>query len=162
MKRRQTRDNTSMQQSKRGRRVQYVPVRKVIGGRSRNDIVSCYVIEFRRDIDNKHILGHLSHAMHAFIKTIKNYQQEHNALKFKLVLNAVFEKATDPEIVTEPAVVLHTENFEVYQATNILEELENAEEQVYIYIYLLYNYTCNNMLIIKYVDYKTYISFFSF
>ena len=82
------------------------------------------------------------HAIHAFVNTIDDYRnRHHDALKFKLVLKAVFEKATDPEVVTDPAVVLHTENIEVYQATNILEELENAEEQVCIYIYLfIYSY----------------------
>ena len=127
-----------MQQPKRGRRVQYIPEKKEIGGRSKNDIVSCYAIAFRDNIDDKHILGHISNAIHAFVKTIRNYQKEHNVLKFKLVLKAVFEKATDPEVVTEPAVVLHTENMEVYQATNILEELENGEQQVYLYSYLSY------------------------
>ena len=52
------------------------------------------------------------------------------------MLKAVFEKATDPEVITEPVVPLHTENIEVYQATNILEELENGEQQVYLYSYL--------------------------
>ena len=127
-----------MQQTKRGRKVQYMPIRKIIGGRSSNDIVSCYAIKFRQTINDKHMLGHLSDAMHSFVKTIKNYREEHVALKFKLVLNAVFEKATDPEVITEPPVVLHTENFEVYQATNILDELENAEQQVYIHTYLIY------------------------
>ena len=123
VKRRQTRENASMQQPKRGRRVQYIPEREEIGGRSKNDIISCYAIEFRDNTDDKHILGDISNAIHAFVKTIRNYQKEHNALKFKLVLKAVFEKATDPEVITEPAVAVHTENIEVYQATNILEEL---------------------------------------
>ena len=126
-----------MQQPKRGRRVNYIPVRKELGGRSNSDIISCYTIEFRDNILEKHILGHVSHAIHAFVNTIDDYRNNHHdALKFKLVLKAVFEKATDPEVVTDPAVVLHTENIEVYQATNILEELENAEEQVCRYIFI--------------------------
>ena len=60
-----------MQQPKRGRHVQYIPERKEIGGRSQNDIVSCYAIEFRDDIEDKHILEHISHAIHAFVKTSK-------------------------------------------------------------------------------------------
>ena len=125
-----------MQQSKRGRRVQYIPVRKELAGRSsnNNDIISCYEIKFRQNISEKHTLGHISHAIYAFADTIKDYRRTHNALKFKLVLNVVFEKAVDPEVVTERAVVLHTENFEVYQGSDILEELENAEQQVTLYI----------------------------
>ena len=117
-----------MQQSKRGRRVKYNPVQKK--SKSKNDIITTYEIKFRENIDGKDILGHMSHAIYAFRDIIKTYRQTHNALKFKLLLQATFEKATDPDVQTDPPVVLHTENFEVYHVNNINEELENAEQQV--------------------------------
>ena len=71
----------------------------------------------------------MSHAVYTFTD-IKKYRKTHNALKFKLILQATFEKATDPDVQTDPPVILHTENFEVYHANNINEELEKAEQQV--------------------------------
>ena len=45
-------------------------------------------------------------------------------------LHIVFEQATDPLIVTEPSVVLGSEQFEVYADTNINETLQEASKQL--------------------------------
>ena len=52
---------------------------------------------------------------------ILRYQQKHLALKFNMALHIKFEKAADPSIVTDPPIVLVTEQFEVYEDTDIKE-----------------------------------------
>ena len=45
-------------------------------------------------------------------------------------LHVVFEQATDPSIITEPAVVLVSEQFKLYADTNINEILQEASKQL--------------------------------
>ena len=54
---------------------------------------------------------------------LHQYREEHHALKFNMSIHVAFEQATDPSIVTEPAVVLVSEQFEVYADTDITELL---------------------------------------
>ena len=54
---------------------------------------------------------------------ILRYQQKYLAFKFNMALHIKFEKAADPSIVTDPPVVLVTEQFEVYEDTDIKELL---------------------------------------
>ena len=58
------------------------------------------------------------------------YRKDVQALKFNMSLHIVFEQATDPSIVTEPAVVLVSEQFEVYANTNISEALQEVSKQL--------------------------------
>ena len=58
------------------------------------------------------------------------YREEHHALKFNMSLHIVFEQATDSSITTEPAVVLVSEQFEVYADTNIDEILGEVSRQL--------------------------------
>ena len=50
---------------------------------------------------------------------LDQYREEHHALKFNMSLHVVFEQATDSSIVTEPAVLLVSEQFEIYADTKI-------------------------------------------
>ena len=61
---------------------------------------------------------------------ILNYQHKRQACKFNMSLHVVFEKAADPSIVTTPPAVLVTEQFEVYEDTNIVELLTLCSQQL--------------------------------
>ena len=58
------------------------------------------------------------------------YREDEQSLKFNMSLHVVFEQATDPSIITEPAVVLVSEQFELYADTNINEILQEASKQL--------------------------------
>ena len=58
------------------------------------------------------------------------YREDEKALKFNMSLHIVFEQATDPSIITEPAVVLVSEQFEVYADTSINEALQEISKQL--------------------------------
>ena len=57
-------------------------------------------------------------------------QQQRHALKFNMSLYIIFEKATDASIVTEPPVVLVSEQMEVYEDTDVDETLKLTAEQL--------------------------------
>ena len=61
---------------------------------------------------------------------LRRYQRNQQACKFNMSLHVVFEKASDPSIVTTPPVVLVTEPFEVYTSTNINEVLKTCSLQL--------------------------------
>ena len=61
---------------------------------------------------------------------LHQYREEHHALKYNMSLHIVFEQATDPSTITEPAVVLVSEQFEVYTDTDITELLQETSKQL--------------------------------
>ena len=56
------------------------------------------------------------------------------SLKFTMAAHVVFEKAVDPEIKTDPPVVLHTEPSTVYVSTDMNECLNEMARQLYAMI----------------------------
>ena len=61
---------------------------------------------------------------------IINFQKENKALKFNMSLHLIFEKATDPYVITDPPVCLVTEQLEMYEGTNLLELLDFVKKQL--------------------------------
>ena len=45
---------------------------------------------------------------------IEHFKKTNFAIKFNMALRIVFEKATDPDVVSDPPVVLPSEQFELY------------------------------------------------
>ena len=60
---------------------------------------------------------------------ILRYKQKHLVLKSNMALHIKFEKAADPSIVTDSPVDLVTEQFEVYEDTDIKEFLCSLQLQ---------------------------------
>ena len=68
-----------------------------------------WIITFPRDYDAVDPASLLPAAALAMKDTIKNSMIEHNRrLKYTMSIHVVFKKATDPEIKTDPPVVLTT------------------------------------------------------
>ena len=65
---------------------------------------------------------------------MENYRHQHHSLKFNLSLHVIFEKAIDPEIKTDPPVILNTEPLAIYSSDNIAKELKKAEKQIVNFI----------------------------
>jgi len=61
--------------------------------------------------------------IHAFLQT-------RHALKFNFGVSVIYEQAINPAIITDPPVTLYTEQFEVYNDTNIKELLQTASIQL--------------------------------
>jgi len=76
--------------------------------------------------------------LHGSVLSIENnllkYRKSKNALKFNVALHAVFEKAADSSILTEPPVCLVSEPFEVYADTSVKFCLERAFNQLLNFI----------------------------
>ena len=69
-------------------------------------------------------------SVHAMEYQLYQYREDERALKFNMSLHIVFEQATDSSVVTEPAVVLVSEQFEVYADTSIDEALQEVSKQL--------------------------------
>ena len=61
---------------------------------------------------------------------ITKFRQKRHALKFNMSLYINFEKATDASIVTDPPVVLVSEQMEVYEGTDVDDTLKITAEQL--------------------------------
>ena len=61
---------------------------------------------------------------------LANTELRRQALKFTMAIHAVFVKANDSSIETNPAVVLNTQPFQVYVVTDIPTCLVNAYKQL--------------------------------
>ena len=61
---------------------------------------------------------------------LEGYRKENHALKFNMSIHVKFEQSTDPSIVTNPPVVLVSEQFEVYLHTDIPELLNIIAKQL--------------------------------
>ena len=86
------------------------------------------------EVEEADILTTLYTSIHAMKSTIRQYQQKEKAVKFQIVLQAVFVKAVDPAVTTDPPVVLTSEMFEVYADTDISERMEKVYKQILNYI----------------------------
>jgi len=58
------------------------------------------------------------------------YQHKRRALKFNMSLHAIFEKATDARITTDPPAYFTTDQYELYEGTNIDELLAMCSIQL--------------------------------
>ena len=86
--------------------------------------VMTYQIRFSEDEDT------LDSAVLAMKGKLNAYRLNEHSLKFSMAIHVEFEKATDPEIITDPPVVLQSEQFEVYHDTSINEQLDKVVEQL--------------------------------
>ena len=74
--------------------------------------------------------GSLNEAIFAMENKLRTFRMEEHALKFSMAISVEFEKATDSSIITDPPVVLQSEQFEIYNDTNIREQLEKIVKQL--------------------------------
>ena len=72
----------------------------------------------------------LDSAIHAMKEKLSTFRMNEHSLKFNMAVHVEFEKATDPEVITDPPVVLQSEQFEVYHETSIEEQLEKVVRQL--------------------------------
>ena len=84
------------------------------------------VITYRIKLKNEG----LDEAIFAMRNKLQTFRSEERALKFSMAIHVEFEKATDSNIITDPAVVLQSEQFEIYKGTNIKRELEKVVKQL--------------------------------
>ena len=61
---------------------------------------------------------------------LEEYQQQRRACKFNMSLHVLFEKAADPSVVSDPPVVLISEQMELYEDTDVNELLTTTSEQL--------------------------------
>ena len=80
--------------------------------------------------DGAEYINLLNQSVTAMKGHITQYHQERHALKFNMSLHVNFEKATDPEVTTEPPIVFVSEQMEVYENTDIDELLTICSEQL--------------------------------
>ena len=66
----------------------------------------------------------------AMRKKLVTYQRKRRALKFSMSLHAIFEKATDARITTDPPAYFTTDQYELYEGTNIDELLTSCSVQL--------------------------------
>ena len=62
--------------------------------------VKTYKIKFTAENDN------IETAIAAMEGKLSNFRADENSLKFSMAIHVEFEKATDPDVVTDPPVVL--------------------------------------------------------
>ena len=71
----------------------------------------------------------ISESIDAMSVKIIDFRKLKKALKFNMALYVVFEKSLDPEVKTDPAVCLVSEQLEVYADTNISKLLDFVKKQ---------------------------------
>ena len=86
--------------------------------------VVTYKIKFNDDNDD------MNAAIQAMEGKLSHFRMDKQSLKFSMAIHVEFEKATDPDVITDPPVVLQSEQFEVYHDTSIKEQLEKAAKQL--------------------------------
>ena len=94
----------------------------------------CAAITWRikyREHEETDIINLSQTSIFAVKSNLIKYRGLKNALKFNMALHAVFEKAVDPAVKTDPPVCLVPEPFEVYADTNVKTCL-NADTDNYI------------------------------
>ena len=126
-KRPQTTQNDNMVLNKRAKPSSFtiVVVKRALQG------YACKLkINYPENLEEADILTTLYTSIHAMKSTIRQYQHNEKAVKVQMVLQAVFVKAVDPAVTTDPPVVLTSESFEVYADTDISECLEKIYKQI--------------------------------
>lgn len=88
------------------------------------------VITYRIKLKNEG----LDEAIFAMENKLQAFRSKERALKFSMAIHIEFEKATDANIITDPAVVLQSEQFEIYKGTKIKIELEKVIKQLEVSI----------------------------
>ena len=76
------------------------------------------------------VISTLKDAILSMEDTLNQFRYERIALKFTMALHAVFVKANDPFITTDPSICLVSQPFEVYMDTRIEDQLMNAYKQL--------------------------------
>ena len=84
------------------------------------------VITYRIKLKNEG----LNEAIFAMENKLQAFRSKERSLKFSMSIHVEFEKATDANIITDPAVVLQSEQFEIFNGTNIKRELKKAVKQL--------------------------------
>ena len=72
----------------------------------------------------------LQNSITLYLSRITNFLRTNRALKYNMALHVVLEKSTDPDILTDPPVVLVSEQLEVYANTDINTTLETTFRQL--------------------------------
>ena len=83
-----------------------------------------------KNSDPENFVEYLDESTSAMRGKLQVYRKKHHALKFNMSLHVKFEQTVDPSIITIPPVVLVTEQFEVYEDTDIPELLKICSEQL--------------------------------
>ena len=84
------------------------------------------VITYRIKLKNEG----LDEAIFAMEKKLQAFRFKEHALKFSMAIHVEFEKATNANIITDPAIVLQSEQFEIYKGVKIKIELEKVIKQL--------------------------------
>ena len=82
------------------------------------------------DNDSEDYIRLLNESTMAMYGKLSTYQQSRRALKFNMGVHVIYEQATNADILTDPPVVLQTEQFEVYEDTDLNELLITCSEQL--------------------------------
>ena len=72
----------------------------------------------------------LARSIAAMKEQVIKFLKKQHALNFNMSLHINFEKATDASIITDPPVVLVSEQREVYEDTDVDETLKITTEQL--------------------------------
>ena len=86
--------------------------------------VKTYKIKFSEENDN------IETAIKAMKERLVDFQTKEKALKFSMAIHVEFEKAADSSVITDPPVVLQSEQFEIYHDTSIEDQLVNVGKQL--------------------------------
>ena len=86
-----------------------------------------------REHEETDIVNLLQTSIFAVKSNLIKYRGLKNALKFNMALHAVFEKAVDPAVKTDPPVCLVSAPFEVYADTNVKTCLNSVYRQLQHY-----------------------------
>ena len=85
---------------------------------------------YRLSLNQNDEIDAVKDSISAMERKITKYEVRRQALKFTMAIHAVFVKANDSSIETNPAVVLNTQPFQVYAVTDVPTCLVNAYEQL--------------------------------
>ena len=75
-------------------------------------------------------LQEISESVDAMSDKIIDFQKLNKALKFNMALHVIFEKSMNPEVKTDPAVCLVSEQLEVYADTDLSKLLDFVKKQL--------------------------------
>ena len=92
--------------------------------------VETWTLNFTNDDEETNFTDKIQEAIERMVDKIEHFRKENFAIKFNMALRIVFEKATDPDVVSDPPVVLPSEQFELYKETNISPVLKTINEQL--------------------------------
>ena len=91
---------------------------------------SAFKATYRLSLNRSDEIDAPKDSIFAMERKISEYHVRRQALKFTMAIHAVFVKANDSSIETNPAVVLNTQPFQVYAVTDIPACLVSVYEQL--------------------------------